>query len=681
MNLRSLVPVGCGAVLFAALPIGLLAGPKLDFDRITPVPSTEPIPIFDFFREPFLQKPELNPSGTHIAAVVSAGEDHTSLMVMNLASKQIEAVSVRGDSDIGNVWWLDDEHYLYEISVKKLGRATFCAGRVGHSGDSYPVMQYTGASLIAVPPADRLHPLVRLPNYTDVTGNYPEAMQVNAAFGTGKLMEPLKPGMTNMKQFDEVAEDNRRHISRRYPVLETPRGFNLSYFANKDGELAFAVSSTDGILTLHRLNGDEWVPCPEDLDEIVVLGAADETGEIAAIGPRREGKPRALEILNAADGVSKEVLIDDKVYDFNGWLYRDPVSHRIVGAVFDRAGPEVFWFDQGYRDLQKAVNKLFPGQVARIIGNDEKGKGVLISAYSDRQPAVYNYVDLEKHTVSPVQNSRPWIDPARMQPTSIIKYKTRDGRRIDAYVTLPAGATKANPPPVVVLLPEHNGSRIRWEFDPVTQFFASRGYAVYRPNHRGSAGYAGQFPTADEWDFRKMREDVIDATKTLLGSGYVNPQQVAIMGSGFGGHLALAAAAFEPAMFQCAVAGSPVADWANWVEETRMEKFENAYFTRMVRKLGDPKKQPEKFDAISPLRHAGDMRAAVFIYTGEYDSSDGIARNKELLAKVRHNGHPAEFESFRNEGMGVRHIGNAVELYSRIDAFLAANLKNRAPAP
>jgi dienelactone hydrolase len=676
MTLRSLLLVA-GSF---ALPLGLAAGPKLDFDRITPVPSTEPIPVFDFFREPFLQNPVLNPSGTHIAAVVSAGEDHTSLMVMDLASKQIEAVSVRGDSDIDNVWWLDDERYLFEISVKKIGFATLAAGRVGHSGDSYPVIQYAGASLVAVPPADRLHPLVRIPAYTNVTGKYAEAMNVNAAFGTGKLIEPLKPGMTNMKQLDDAAEDNLRHISRRLPVLETPDGFNLSYFANKDGQLEFATSSRDGVRALHRLEGDKWAACPEDLDEIEVLGSGDEPGEIVVVGARREGQPRALEILNAADGKSKEVLIDDKVYDFNGWLYRDPVSHRIVGAVFDRAGPEVFWFEQGYRDLQKAVNKLFPGQVARIIGNDEKGKGVLISAYSDRQPAIYNYVDLEKHTVSPLQNSRPWIDPTRMQPTSIIKYKTRDGRKLDAYVTLPAGATKANPPPVIVLLPDYNSARAKWEFDPVTQFFASRGYAVFRPNLRGSAGYSGQFPTADEWDFRKMREDVVDATKALLGSGYVNPQQVAVMGSAFGGHLALAAAAFEPAMFQCAVAGSPVADWANWVEETRTEKFENPYFTRMIRKLGDPKKQPEKFDAISPLRHAGDIRAAVFIYYGEYDPSDGTARSKELLSRVRQNGHPAESESYRNEAVGVRHIGNVVEVYSRIEAFLAANLKNRSGA-
>ena len=49
------------------------------------------------------------------------------------------------------------------------------------------------------------------------------------------------------------------------------------------------------------------------------------------------------------------------------------------------------------------------------------------------------------------RNSQPWIDPQRMQPMATMKFKTRDGKQFDAYVTLPKGATKQNPPPLVVL--------------------------------------------------------------------------------------------------------------------------------------------------------------------------------------------------------------------------------------
>lgn len=51
------------------------AAEKLDLDRLTLVPASEPIPVMDFFRPRILQEPKLNLSGTHIAAIITAGED------------------------------------------------------------------------------------------------------------------------------------------------------------------------------------------------------------------------------------------------------------------------------------------------------------------------------------------------------------------------------------------------------------------------------------------------------------------------------------------------------------------------------------------------------------------------------------------------------------------------------
>ena len=68
---------------------------------------------------------------------------------------------------------------------------------------------------------------------------------------------------------------------------------------------------------------------------------------------------------------------------------------------------------------------------------------VLLATFSDRQPTIYSWVDLEKHTAGMFRNSKPWIDPQRMQPMGVRKYKNRDGKEFDAYLTLPKGATIA----------------------------------------------------------------------------------------------------------------------------------------------------------------------------------------------------------------------------------------------
>ncbi len=675
MEQRKISPTA-GLLLLAALTaLRLPAADKLDLERITPVPAGEPIPVMDFFRPRILQDPAVNPSGTHIAAVIAAGEDHTSLMVYDLKTKVMETAGTRGDSDVNSVFWLNDDRLAYQITVQKLGGFILAGAKVGALQNSYPILQNINGAMIAVPPKDRLHPLFSIGRGSVMTGQYGEVMAVNAGIETGKFMDLSGQGaLLDSKTLDDAAEDNVRHVSKRYPTLETPGGFDLQYYADREGQLEFGTTSTNGVLALYRLVGDKWEKCPIDLEETKVIGSGDNPGEIVVLGPREDGKPRPLEVLEAATGKVVEVLWQDKAYDADAWLYRDPVSRLIVGAVYDRTGPYVVWFSDAYRNLQKLADGLFPGQIVRIIGNDEAGKMVLISSFSDRQPPIYSWIDLQSRQAGLIKNSSPWIDPKRMRPMSSFKFKTRDGRSLDAFVTMPAGASKQNPPPLVVLPRNSQWWRDSWGYNAEVQFLASRGYAVLQPNYRGPACSSGMFPTEDEWAFRKMHEDVTDATKMLVGSGLVDPKRVAIMGTDFGGFLALSGAAYEPGLYRCVVAISAPSDWARLISDYKYNKFNSAYYSRMVLKLGDPDQDQAKWDAIAPLRHADQIRAAVFYATGEYDDPMTIKGLKELGSVVERNHIPVESLSFVNEAVGVRHLRNQVELYSHIEDFLAKNM-------
>ena len=668
------VILSCAAAAFAVLGTPPAAA-KLDLDRIAPVPETESIPVIDFFREPIMKNPTVNLDGTHVAATISSGADHTVLMVYDLKTKRTELFGTRGDTDIENVTWLSAKRLIFTITVKKIGGFIMAAGEVGSISNSYPLIQNAGARLLAVPPKDRDHPLVwEIPN-TENTGKYGAVVTVNAQINSGKFLDISGNGaLLRGEQIDIASETNQRHTVERHPVFETPNGFLNYYMADREGKLAFCVSSTDGVFALHRLEGEAWKDCPFDLDQVNIIGASDNPGEVVALGPRDGTKPRPLEFMNATTGQPGEVLLQDPAYDFNGWLYRDPATQAIVGAIYDRAGPHVVWFTEAYGKLQAAVDQLFPGMVVRILGSDEGGKIVLLSVSSDRQSPIYRWVDLTTRQAGDIQSSRPWLDPKRMQPMSVIKFKTRDGRKLDAYVTMPAGASKANPPPLIVLPHPYNGGRSTWGFSPEVQFYASRGYAVLQPNRRGSAGYSWMFTEADEWDYRAMANDVIDATKMLAKSGLVDAHRVGIVGTGFGGYLALAAAAFDPDLYQCAIGISPVCDWGDVIKERKYSQYSNPYYSRMTRKLGDPDKEPAKFDAMSPLHHAGAIKAAVLISTSEYDASDVIHGARELAAEVRSHGVPAETISFTNEAEGVWHLDHKVELYTKIESFLAEHL-------
>jgi len=663
----------------------LPAAEKLDLERIVPVPATEQIPVTDFFRPLLLQEPKLNPSGTHIAAIVSATAGRHELLVYELMTQKVETLGGFGDKDIYQVDWLNDHRLVFEVSARKLYGIGLLAADVGALQDAYPLLQFYFSSVLAVPPQNRLRPLVwnRYDGLDEGSDQDLGVAVVNTDLKGGQIVNLLSVN-TDMALVMATRDNNERHIEKRYPK---PRdGIAASYIANKDGELEFCVTVRAGVPALRRLVGERWEKCPVDLDEIDIIGCGDEPGQLVVRGPRQDGKPRAVQFMDGATGQLGAVLLDDKAYDFygeglsDGWLYRDPVHHLIIGAVSERNGPNVVWFNEEYRQLQKILNGYFPGLVVRIIGSDEAQKLFLVATYSDRQPVIYNWVDLEKRAVGLIKRSAPWIDPQRMQPQNTIKFKTRDGRHLDAYVTMPAGASKKNPPPLVVL--PHGGpwARDSWGFNREAQFLASRGYAVLQPNYRGSNGYTWMFPEADKWDFVKMHDDVTDATKAMIASGLVDAGRIAIMGSSFGGYLAVSGVVREPALYRCAITIAGVFDWEQQIRDKKYDQYDSYVFGYLLRRLGDPKREPAKFDAMSPGRHVDRIRVPVFVAGGKDDTTVEIEQSHALLSALDKYRVPHESYIVGEEGHGMGHLDKQVELYTRIEAFLAKYLAPASPA-
>ena len=674
----------CVSLLLAAAG-GLSAGERMDLDRVVPVPATEPIPVVDFFRPALLQEPKLNLSGTHIGAIITAGEDRHELLVYELKTQKIERVGGIGDKDIYQFSWLNDRRLVFELAARKLYGLGLFAADVGSIGNAYPLLQYYGSRLVAVPTQNRLQPLVW--NSSDwETRRDLGVTAINTDIRGGKFVNLLAASDSNAQwsAAKDATDNNEKHIVDRYPVPAS--GIGYGYLADKEGRLEFAFTMQDGLPTLHRLVDRHWEKCPVNLERIDIINCGDQPGQLVVLGPRQDGKPRALQFMTGATGQLGDVVLQDEAYDFydngisNGWLYREPVHHLIIGAVYERDGPNVVWFSEGYRNLQKILDGFFPGLVVRILGSDEAQELFLVATFSDRHPVVYSWVDPKKRTAGLIKNSEPWIDPKRMQPMNIIKFKTRDGRRLDAYLTLPAGASKQNPPPLVVL--PHGGpwARDSWGFDREAQFLASRGYAVLKPNYRGSNGYAWMFPEEDRWDFRKMHDDVTDATKAMIASGLIDGNRVAIMGGSFGGYLALAGVVNEPQLYRCAVTIAGVFDWAQQIKDKRYNQYDSPVFGWLMRKLGDPERQREKFDAISPVRHVDQVRVPVFVAHGKDDPIADIGQSRSLISELEKNHVPYEAFLVSEEGHGMGHLDNQVELYSRIEAFLAKYLGTATPA-
>jgi dipeptidyl aminopeptidase/acylaminoacyl peptidase len=255
-----------------------------------------------------------------------------------------------------------------------------------------------------------------------------------------------------------------------------------------------------------------------------------------------------------------------------------------------------------------------------------------------------------------------------------MSFKAHDGCAVDCYLTFPEGAAQKKPLPLVVLV--HGGPWVRdeWEFNPDVQFLASRGYAVFRPNYRGSAGYDWRFPVGDDWKFRKMHEDVTDGVRQLLKSDWFDPQRVAIMGSSFGGYLALCGATYEPGLYRCAITEAGVFDWTMMMNDARRQRRESPRYEFLLHHLGDPRKLQAEFDEISPMKHIDQVKIPLLIAHGKSDSVVSVDQSKRLIAELKRRKVPCEVLLKSGEGHGMARLDDRVEPYTMVEAFLARNL-------
>ena len=648
------------------------AAGQSDLERVRPVPADQPIPLSDFFRPELMKAPVMNLAGTHIAAPILANQDQYALMVEDLNTKKLETAGALPDCDVHSVWWMGDDRVLYTFAARKLGDIDILAAAVGKVDRPYPVIQGYSKIVVCVPYASPTQPLVWMQGGNE-TGHDEGVSVVDASLNSGRLVDLLSLTVSGT-DYSDVKDINIRHSLQNFPA--PAGGVTERYICDVDDALAFAINSKNGVETLYRRVDRSWERCPVDLDEVVIVDAGNKPGELLVLGPRQAGKPRALQFMDAATGKLGDVVLQDPQYDFNGVVYRDRATpHKILGLRFQRNAPVTVWFDPNMRAVQGLLDAQYKGQIVQIVDWNRAMTRFVVGHYTDRQPIAYDWVDLEKKAAGPINESRPWLAASRMHPTVIFQYKTKDGRKLDAYLTLPAGASQQHPVPMVVIPPsDPTTDRAVGGFDATAQFLASRGYAVLKPNLRGSPGYSWAFPHEDEWDYLKMNDDVSAATHTAIRTKLIDPRHVAIVGTQFGGYLAAQGVSTEPGLYCCAVTIDGTYDWAALVAQSKYNENDSPYHGWLVRRLGDPNENKAKYDALSPLRHADQIKVPMLVAFGRGSSPVEIGQPHDLLSALERNHVPHEDMIVNDERHGILYLDKQLELWQRIDAFLARNL-------
>jgi dipeptidyl aminopeptidase/acylaminoacyl peptidase len=234
-------------------------------------------------------------------------------------------------------------------------------------------------------------------------------------------------------------------------------------------------------------------------------------------------------------------------------------------------------------------------------------------------------------------------------------YKAADGLELEGVLTLPPGSSGKNLPLVVMPHGGPIGIHDQVGFDWWAQGFASRGYAVFQPNYRGSGGYGAAFREKGYGELgRGMLSDISDGVKALAGAGIVDPKRACIVGASYGGYAALAGVTIQHGLYRCAVAVSGVTDVGAWMGEFGQDQYSPGF--RYAQKFfGVSLAKDPALDAISPLKRAQEADAPILLIHGRDDTVVPFVHSLGMSEVLERAGKPVKFVATPGEDHWLSH--------------------------
>jgi len=329
----------------------------------------------------------------------------------------------------------------------------------------------------------------------------------------------------------------------------------------------------------------------------------------------------------------------------------------------DPASPEA--------QLHKDLAGQFPGSYVSFESFSDDGSKLLFSTSADRDPGAYYFLDRKTGKADFLFATMPWIDPARAGERRPIMYKARDGLELHGYLTLPPNKPAKNLPMVLMV---HGGPFEQtddWFWDTEAQFLASRGYAVLQVNFRGSGGRGRSFIVSGyrEWG-GKIQDDLIDGVRWAIGQGVADAGRICTYGGSFGGYSAVMSTIREPGMFKCAIGYVGVYDLPLFMKRKEEDRTRSipVYFRRT---LGEDRAELARQ---SPALQADKITVPVFLVHGEEDEIAPFEQAKAMRDALKAAGKPFEWMAVPDEGHGFYSEKNRLELYKRMEEFLARHI-------
>lgn len=366
-----------------------------------------------------------------------------------------------------------------------------------------------------------------------------------------------------------------------------------------------------------------------------------------------------------------------KIYDLPVWVWNSTV-HRVpvsggapqaLAETFDRRPDVLGWSADGAR-LYYAEHR---GTSTRLCALPIDGPPQVIhgaegylSVFSlnqtrtalgftfqtpDTSPEAF-VSSLDRGTFAPVQISHinRTLGDLPLGRTELIHWKSMDGLEIEGLLTYPLDYQVGQRYPLLVSV--HGGPASVWSqtfigaptiYGPLAAL-AACGYAVLRPNVRGSTGYGQLFRQANYRDWGGMDfRDLMAGVDHAIGLGLADPDRLGILGWSYGGFLT-AWAITQTQRFRAAVVGAGITNLISNAGTADIPSDIPNHFG------GEPWQVADLLQERSPALNVQNVVTPTLILHGELDRRVPISQGYELLNALERRGCPVEMVVYPRTG-------------------------------
>jgi dipeptidyl aminopeptidase/acylaminoacyl peptidase len=633
--------------------------------------QTAPPPIEAYGNLPSISDAAISPDGRHLA-LANFANGRSVFRVINIDS----GATVRGigtePTKLRGVAWADDERALFFASQ------TFSAGQALPPGVRFPGgarwMEYWRVGVMSLTTGD--------PRFVSIDENS------WAQVGLTRLRAPIEGepghalivawaptvGRLSVYNVDLDGGDSRRVASGSAAAIDL--------VLDQNGRIGASIEADAESNRWRLLAHSQNAPPRQIMDGVSEIGDGPN-----ARGFLRDGRLVIVDRLGAdtrnkfyavsmSDGAVEALVAHDR-FDVGGPI-ADPWTHVIVGAEWVEEFPHQRFFDEDLEAVYQRVRAQFAEGYASLVSWSRDRARYVVFAETNSDAGAYYVYEPEGDRMRVIAHRYPALaGEAALGRRQSITYRSRDGTRIPAYLTLPAGEQATNLPTVLLV---HGGPHARdtFQFDWWASFLASRGYAVLQPNFRGSTGYGSEWFEVGRggWGDGVMQTDVIDGVDALVRSGIADRDRVCIVGASYGGYAALAGATLAPDKFKCAVSVAGVSDLLLMLDQTARSSggSESAASDWWRLSIGDRRNDRERLRRISPAEQAHAATAPILMLHGEHDTVVPIQQSQRMAERLQQAGREVRFVTMPNDDHWLSNSETRTQMLRETEAFLAVQL-------